>query len=210
MNNPNRHASNPPDVEEEIDSIAIDRLVAQASAGDEEAFGQVVQFYYNRIYNVIFRVVRHPEDTRELCQATWVKAWQRLAEYKHEAKFYTWIYRIAVNNALDFLRKRKRRPEVPLEPAIGDDGDHLALDRQRDLAHEETAVDEINRREIREAFARALEGLSPEHRTALVLREVEGMSYEEIADVMKSRKGTVMSRLFYARRHLQQTMGEFL
>ncbi|MGA1531040.1 MAG: sigma-70 family RNA polymerase sigma factor [Kiritimatiellia bacterium] len=210
MNNPPDYASNSPDVEDELDSIAIDRLVAQAAAGDEEAFGQVVQFYYNRIYNVIFRVTRHPEDARELCQAAWVKAWQRLAEYKHEAKFYTWIYRIAVNTALDFLRKRKRRPEVPLEPAIGDDGDHLVLERQRDLAHEETAVDDINRREIREAFARALEGLSPEHRTALVLREVEGMSYEEIAEAMKSRKGTVMSRLFYARRELQKTMGQFL
>jgi len=209
MNNPPRDTSNEP-VMEEPDSLEIDRLVVLATKGDQEAFGRVVQIYYNRVYSVIYRVVNHAEDARELSQAAWVKAWQRLGDYKQEARFYTWVYRIAVNTALDFLRKKKRRPEVPLEPVVHEGGDAMEMDRQRDLADENTPADELHRREVRQAFDDALKELSDEHRTALVLREVEGMSYDEIATVMKVRTGTVMSRLFYARKMLQQTMGKFL
>jgi len=197
-------------VNDEIDSLEIDRLVGVAMQGDDEAFGRVVQIYHSRVYSVILRVVNNPDDARELTQAAWVKAWQRLTEYKREAKFYTWVYRIAVNTALDFLRKRKRRPEVPLEPGVGDDGDHLVMERQRELADELTPADQMNRKEIRQAFESGLAGLSDEHRTVLMLREVEGMSYDEIADVMKTRKGTVMSRLFYARRMMQQALEKFI
>jgi RNA polymerase sigma-70 factor (ECF subfamily) len=209
MNKPLPGASNETGAGE-MDSLAVDDLIARATRGDQEAFGEVVQAYYNRVYCVINRVVNHPEDARELAQATWVKAWQRLGDYKQEAQFYTWVYRIAVNTSLDFLRKRKRRPEVPLEPQVGHDGDELAMERQRGLADERTAVDDIQREEVRAAFSAALAELSDEHRTALVLRELEGMSYEEIAKVMKSRKGTVMSRIFYARKALQKKMGTFL
>lgn len=196
---------------EDVDSLEVDRLVALAIQGDQDAFGQVVQLYYNRVYSVIYRVVNHADDARELSQIAWVKAWQRRADYKQEARFYTWVYRIAVNTSLDFLRKKRRRPEVPLEPVVGaNDDDRMQMDRQRELADENTPSDEIHREEIRHSFNEALMKLSDEHRTALVLREVEGMSYDEIAAVMKSRKGTVMSRLFYARKALQETMGKFL
>lgn len=209
MNKSNPMPSNE-GVNDEIDSLEIDRLVSVAMQGDDEAFGRVVQIYHGRVYSVILRVVNNPDDARELTQAAWVKAWQRLAEYKREAKFYTWVYRIAVNTALDFLRKRKRRPEVPLEPVMGDDGDHLVMERQRELADELTPAVEMNRKEIRQAFESGLAGLSDEHRTVLILREVEGMSYDEIAEVMKTRKGTVMSRLFYARRMMQQALEKFI
>lgn len=209
MNKPDPDASKQPEMEE-LDSLEIDRLIALAAKGDQEAFGRVVQTYYSRVYSVINRVVNHPEDARELSQTCWVKAWQRLGDYKQEARFYTWIYRIAVNTSLDFLRKKKRRPEVPLEPVIGSEGDQMVMDRQRELADETSPVDIIHRREIQDAFDQALMKLSDEHRTALVLREVEGMSYEEIARVMKTRTGTVMSRLYYARKALQETMGKFL
>lgn len=194
---------------QELDSLEIDRLVALSAKGDQEAFGRVVQTYYSRVYSVIFRVVNHAEDARELCQVSWVKAWQKLSDYKQEARFYTWIYRIAVNTALDFLRKRNRRQETPIEPEVGDSGDRIVMERQRELADETTPVDHIHREEIRVAFDKALLTLSPEHRTALVLREVEGMSYEEIARVLKTRTGTVMSRLFYARKALQEAMGKY-
>ncbi len=208
MNIPGAQTSNVP-VMEEPDSLEVDRLVALAASGDQEAFGQVVQLYYNRVYSVIYRVVNHAEDARELTQAAWVKAWQRLGDYKQEARFYTWVYRIAVNTALDFLRRRKRRPEVPLEP-VGHDGETVELERQREYAIEQTPFDDLHRAEIRRAFDRALLDLSDEHRTALVLRELEGMSYEEIAQVMKVRTGTVMSRLYYARKTLQKVMEKFI
>lgn len=210
MNNPDPDTSNAPVMDDEPDSLEIDRLVALATKGDQEAFGQVVQVYYNRVYNVIYRVVNHAEDARELAQTTWVKAWQRLGDYKQEARFYTWVYRIAVNTSLDFLRRRKRRPEAPLEPVVHEGDDPLELDRRRELADEHTPVDDLHRAEIRQAFDRALQDLSDEHRTTLVLRELEGMSYDEIARTMKVRTGTVMSRLFYARKTLQQALGKFL
>ncbi len=194
----------------EIDSGAVDLLVRQATGGDEEAFGQVVQLYYQRVYHVINQIVHHEEDARELAQATWVKAWQRLDRYKFEAKFYTWVYRIAVNGALDFLRKRKRHPETLLDPLPDETSATLPMDHRRELADERTPRDDLHQREVQAAFETALAKLSPEHRTALTLREVEGMSYDEIAEVMKTRKGTVMSRLFYARRALQETMEKFL
>jgi len=209
MNKTGTDASKDP-VMEELDSLEIDRLIALAAKGDQEAFGQVVQAYYSRVYSVIYRVVNQAEDARELAQVTWVKAWQRLGDYKQEARFYTWVYRIAVNASLDFLRRKRRRPEMPLEPVIGDDSDRMMMDRQRELADERTPADHLHHEEIRRTFDEALMKLSDEHRTALILREVEGMSYDEIARVMKSRKGTVMSRLYYARKALQETMGKFL
>ena len=209
MNNDPAETSNSPSMQD-MDSLETDRLIALAVRGDQEAFGRVVQAYYSRVYSVIYRVVNHAEDARELSQACWVKAWQRLADYKQEARFYTWVYRIAVNTALDFLRYKKRRPEVPIEPAIGAEGDALAMDRQKELADERTPADDLHRAEIRRAFDTALQKLSDEHRTVLVLRELEGMSYEEIADVMKTRKGTVMSRLFYARKALQSALENYL
>lgn len=209
MNKSDPYASKDPAMEN-IDSIEIDRLIGLALTGDEEAFGKVVQTYYSRVYSVIYRVVNHAEDARELAQTSWVKAWQKLSNYKHEARFYTWIYRIAVNTALDFLRRKKRRPEVPLEPAIGDSGDQLVMERQRGLADENTAADQMHRDEIREAFNAELQKLSKDHRTVLVLRELEGMSYDEIATVMKTRKGTVMSRLYYARKTLQKALEKYL
>lgn len=209
MNKNTQPASNPM-VSNEVDSLEIDRWAAEAALGDDEAFGRIVQTYHTRVYSVILRIVNNPEDARELSQVAWVKAWQRLAEYKREARFYTWVYRIAVNTSLDFLRRRKRRPEVPLEPVMRDEGDLLVLDRQRELADETTPHDHINRAEIRATFEKALAELSDEHRTALVLREVEGMSYDEIAEVMKTSKGTVMSRLFYARRMMQKSLEKFV
>jgi RNA polymerase sigma-70 factor (ECF subfamily) len=193
------------------DAMETDRWVARAAAGDEEAFGQVVQAYYSRVYAAVYQVVRHADDARDLTQAAWVKAWRQLGSYRGDARFYTWIYRIAVNTALDFLRRRKRRPEVSYDaPRPGADEPSTDLDRRDELADPDTPADVAQRREVNEAFARALETLSPEHRAVVVLREVEGMSYDEIAVVLKIRKGTVMSRLFYARRALQQALEPFL
>lgn len=206
--NKRSHSTSNEEVDDDVDSLEVDRLVGLASQGDEEAFGQVVKLYYHRVYRVIYQVVRHAEDARELAQSAWVKAWRRLGNYRGDARFYTWIYRIAVNTALDFLRKRGRWKEVPLEPVVGEGGDQLVLERQRELADGSNPGDELQRKEVRQAFEKGLASLSPGHRAVLVLREVQGMSYDEIARVMKTRKGTVMSRLFYARKAMQTALGE--
>ena len=159
--------------------------------------------YHSRVYGLVYRMVNNAEDAKELEQLTWVKAWNRLSSYKEESRFFTWLYRVAVNTALDFLRQRSRQKEVELnddvhgEPAIGaEQAASVTSSPDRDLEHDE----------IRRAFHKALEDLSPEHKAALILREVEGRSYKEISEITKSRVGTVMSRIFYARKSIQEKL----
>lgn len=183
-------------------------LIRRAREGDDEAFGELVKMYHERIYRTIYAIVMHPEDAREVEQQTWVKAWQRLNRFREQSGFYTWVYRIAVNAALDWIRSRARRPEDPM-PDFGPEA--LAVALAEHAPSEAPRPDrEVQRAEFRELFQRALEQLSPEHRTALTLREVEGLSYEEIASLTGCRVGTVMSRIFYARRQLQRILKDVL
>ncbi len=189
-----------PDASAEVD---LQPLVARAKAGDEDAFGEVVKAHYPKVYGVIYRMVQNAEDAKELTQIAWVKAWQRLASFEGNSKFSTWMYRLAVNTAMDFLRSRKRRGETVYLDEITDAeaAKHDALQTPQAAPEEE-----MRRDEIRTTFHKALEDLTPEHRQTLMLREVEGLSYKEIADVMKCRMGTVMSRIFYARKQIQEKL----
>lgn len=201
LNNPAPVPSNEVETDAVVEAQVAD-WIAKAQAGDEDAFGHVVRHFHSRLFGVLVRVLRDPEDAREAAQVTWVKAWQRLDSFKGDSRFFTWLYRIAVNTALDAARKRGRRREVPIEDETGRE-----VRPAPEWAPNAPPADESLRgEEIRRAFSAALETLSTEHRTALVLREVEGLSYQEIAKTMKCRVGTVMSRLFYARRALQDKL----
>jgi RNA polymerase sigma-70 factor (ECF subfamily) len=187
----------------EADPARAEEWVRRAQAGDEDAFGELVKMYHAKIYSLAYRMVSHRDDAAELAQLTWVKAWQRLGSYKGESKFFTWVYRIASNTVLDHVRQRGRRREVSLEEPARPG----ALSPAETTAAPGPGPDrEIEHAEVRRLFEEALAGLSPEHRMALILREVEGLSYGEIAEAMKCRKGTVMSRIFYARRAIQQKL----
>lgn len=198
--------SNPEDGH--VDWQAIERWVARAREGDEEAFGEIVRALHGRVYAVAYRYAGNPDDAREVTQMTWIKAWQKLGTYRQEAKFYTWLYRIAANAAMDHLRKagRRRESEYLDELAHGDP------DPGRAPTHGQVDGPDrmMERKETIEAFERALNTLSEEHRMILVLRELEGMSYQEIAEVMRCRAGTVMSRLFYARKAMRKAMEGWL
>ena len=182
-------------------------LVNRARQGDQEAFGELVKMYHARLYGVVYSMVNHTADAQEVTQQAWVKAWNKLHTFKADAGFFTWLYRIAANTALDFLRSRARRQEDSLSAHADEDkqveadlpaGDQWRPDRQ------------IEKDEVHSRFEKALDKLTPEHRSALVLREVEGMSYKDIARIMKCRAGTVMSRIFYARKCIQQDMKDLL
>jgi RNA polymerase sigma-70 factor (ECF subfamily) len=186
-----------------IDLDLVQRLASKAKAGDQAAFGELVKMYHSRVYGLMYRMVGQADDARDLEQQTWVKAWTRLASYKEEARFYTWLYRVAANTAMDFLRQRKRQQEVELNEDI-----KLEARPEVDRAFSVNAAPDeaLAQDEIRTTFLKALEGLTPEHKAALILREVEGRSYKEIAEAMKCRVGTVMSRIFYARKTIQEKM----
>lgn len=189
------------------DAEAVRQLVQRARGGDEEAFGELVKTYHQRVYGLAYGLVGNADDARDLAQLTWVRAWSRLGSFKGESGFFTWVYRIASNASLDFLRSRARRREEELLEGVDP-----ATDPKVERAPSETSRPdrETERAEVRRVFEEALGSLSPEHRLALTLREVEGLSYDEIAKAMGCRKGTVMSRLFYARQAMQEKMKDLL
>lgn len=202
LNRAGPDSSNPVD-EDAVEAAEVAGWVARAQAGDEEAFGELVRHFHARVYAVVYRMVRQAEDAREVAQTTWVKAWQRLDSYKRESKFFTWVYRIAVNTAMDQLRKVSRQREVPLEDEEGREATPAPEWSGSLVARPDQAAEQD---EVRRVFNEALAVLSPEHRAALVMREVEGRSYREIAELQGCRTGTVMSRLFYARRAIQEKL----
>ncbi len=159
---------------------------------------------------VALGMVRNPDDAMEITQDAFVKAFENIQHFKGESSFYTWLYRIVVNRAIDLRRRQKRKPTVALE------------DRVRNLEREEPAEESIRDEspsgpfdrarstEISERLRAAIDELTPDHKAVIVLREVEGLSYEEISRVMRCSKGTVMSRLHYARKKLQSKLKDLI
>ena len=190
-------------VDAEGNPLDIPRLVALARNGDEAAFGELMQAYHQRVYGVVLGVVRNPDDARDVAQQAWIKVWNKLDTFRGGSDFFTWVYRVATFMGLDHIRKRKRQREVEWDgrdeglPPAPVDAPTRAVSRPDE---------EMRAAEVQAAFEEALEGLSPEHRTALVLREQEGLSYDEIARAMRCRRGTVMSRIFYARQSVRERM----
>ena len=191
----------------------IDRpLVERSRNGDLEAFRQLVERYQNRAHSIALGVVGSREDAEDIVQEAFLKAFRNLGSFRGQSSFYTWFYRIVFNLAIDLSRKRYRRSESNV-------GDHSSMDA---LTHHSTgdASDflgtvpnpdqAMQRTDIGKGIRKALDGLSAEHRAVIILREIDGLSYSEISDVVGCSKGTVMSRLHHARKRLQGALTEFM
>ena len=178
-------------------------LVARAREGDERAFEQLVADNEKRVYNLCRRLAGNPEDGAELAQEAFLNAWRGLPWFQGESSFATWIYRLASNVCIDFLRKEKRRRSLSMTVSLdGEEGE-----RQAELPDErDTPERHLERAELRRAVARGLDRLSPEHRQALVLRELQGLSYAEIGRALGLEEGTVKSRISRARLALRKEM----
>lgn len=184
-------------------------LVRAVRHGDRDAFRVLVERYQRKVTAVALGMVRNREDALEIAQETFVKAFESLQNFKGDSSFYTWLYRIVVNLAIDFRRRERRRPTVPIDETAGADGDQghrLQLKEER-LAD---PFEQAQAREIGARVAAAVDELTPDHKAVILLREVEGLSYEEISRVMQCSKGTVMSRLHYARKKLQKKLQDCL
>ncbi len=177
-------------------------LVERARKGDREAFGILVERYQRRVVGVVLAVVRNPEDAVELAQETFVRAYQNLSKFEERSSFSTWLYRIAVNLAIDWRRRENRHVTVRGEEA------EIEIERMPTAVGD--AFKETARGETAQRIREALDELTPELRTVILLREVEGLSYEEIAEVLGCPRGTVMSRLFYARSRLRELLKDLL
>lgn len=181
-----------------------EQLVQSARQGDREAFEELVYRHRNKIYSRVFSMVRNAEDALDLSQESWIKAWQRLDQFHGDSSFATWITRVAINVCLDFLRRQKRvhfESTETLEENVG------GVERLMPPAEVDPLAG-LEREELRARIDRAMEELSETHRTVLILHAFEGLEYKEIARRMGCSLGTVMSRLFYARRNLAAKLAD--
>jgi RNA polymerase sigma-70 factor, ECF subfamily len=197
-----------------LDEAEDARLVERAVSGEADAFEQLFLKYRQRVFGVAWRVLHDEEDAMDVVQDAFVRAYRQLEKLRGEARFYPWIRRIAVNLAIDRLRHKKRGSEVEFDEAQFGGGEEADTDRlSRDLderGERESAERKAELSEFSGALKEALEKLTLPHRTVFLLHAAEGMSYQEIADAMGCNIGTVMSRLFYARRQLQKLLGPHL
>jgi RNA polymerase sigma-70 factor (ECF subfamily) len=173
-------------------------LVHAAQKGDMMAFEGLVARHRDKVYARAYSMMRNEEEALDLSQEAWVKGWQRLTQFQGDSSFITWMTRIVINLCLDQLRKQKRRRLESIEALEEEAG---GVERQMPVV-EVNPTQGLERGELRQRIDAALAKLSPEHRTALVLHEFEELEYKEIAKRMDCSIGTVMSRLFYARRRM--------
>ncbi|MBP6779705.1 MAG: RNA polymerase sigma factor RpoE [Ottowia sp.] len=174
-------------------------LVERAAAGDHRAYELLVIKYQRRIERLIGRMVRDVDLVPDIAQETFIRAWRALHQFRGDAQFYTWLYRIAVNTAKKSLMELKRNPVVTETALHSADDDDETSRRENELTSESTPESELAAREIAAAVNAAMEALPEDLRTAVTLREIEGLSYEEIAEAMNCPIGTVRSRIFRAR-----------
>ncbi len=173
-------------------------LVKAAQKGGMEAFEELVARHRDKIYARAFSMMRNEDEAIDLSQEAWVKGWQRLVQFQGDSSFVTWMTRIVINLCLDQLRKHKRHRAESIEAMDEESG---GVERQMPVIIV-NPTEGLERQELRQRIDRALSQLSYEHRTVLVLHEFEDLEYKEIAKRMDCSIGTVMSRLFYARRKM--------
>ncbi len=175
-------------------------LVARAQRGDQRAFEMLVIKYQRRIERLIARMVRDVDLVQDIAQETFIRAYRALPQFRGDAAFYTWLYRIAVNTAKKALVGLKRDPLVSESSLSGSNDDDDETSRvERELTDGSTPESLLATKEIAQTVNAAIDALSPDLRQAITLREIEGLSYEEIADMMNCPIGTVRSRIFRAR-----------
>ena len=178
----------------------------RSRAGDHEAFRVLVERNQGRLYRLALRVLRDEDAARDAVQEGLLKAYASLDRFEERSRFSTWVYRLVLNQCIDLRRRERadRRVQWPEGDPVEDAALEPAIDA--DLPPPSGPLEEVARKETREQIARAVDALPEATRATLLLREVDGLSYAEIADVQRIPRGTVMSRLHYARRRVQQAL----
>jgi len=182
------------------------RLVARAQAGDPSAYDELVIKYSPRLYGLLYHMTSNHEDTNDLLQEVFAKAYRSIAGFRGKSSFYTWIHSIAVNMAINFLKKRGKRYHLSLDDVdsgVRNDKDFI------ELTANSTPVREADLAELQQRLNEAMQKLSHDHRAVVTMFDIQGMPHAEIARILGISEGTVRSRLFYAHRQLQNYLEEF-
>ena len=184
-----------------------DELVARTQAGETDAFDQLVVRYSPRLYGLVYNMTSHHEDTNDLLQDIFAKAFRSMRGFRGKSSFYTWIHTIAVNMTINFRKKRARRFALSLDDVdsgIERDPDFLAATQTSDPSRQ------VNLGELQQKLNEAMQKLSNNHRAVVTMFDIQGMPHSQIAEILKVSEGTVRSRLFYAHRQLQNYLKEFI
>ena len=183
-------------------------LIERAQAGDRGAFRRLVERHQRRAYAVALALVRDENDARELVQDAFLRVFKSLSSFQGSSSFFTWLYRIVTNLSIDLMRKPGRQTSSLEEERLdSDEGTERELPFVSRPEHSDP-LDSLRRREIGARLQAALDALPSYHRAVIIMREVDGLSYEEMAQAMDVSKGTIMSRLFHARQKLQRALAE--
>ena len=184
-----------------------DAFVRRAQQGDLAAYDELVRRYQERVYATLYQMTSNHEDANDLAQEAFIKAYQAIKSFKGGSSFYTWVYRIAVNKTINFLKSRKHKSAMSLND--------LDFDAEKDpdlvaLISEKTPRRDAALAELKNKLNEAMQKLSEQHRLVVALHDIQGMAHEEIAEIMECNTGTVRSRLFYARQQLQGYLADYL
>lgn len=185
-------------------------LVQKAQAGEQSAFKVLFERYHRRVYAVALGVLKSPQDAHDVVQEAFVKVYKHLPDFQGASSFYTWLYRITMNLAIDQLRRKKTARHVDYDDAIGRDSHAEGLSDFTGGVDASDPSKSHSRKELAAKMQAALATLPAYHQQVILLRELEGLSYEEIAKIMKVPKGTIMSRLFHARRKMQSALADYV
>ena len=211
MNQPLRSASKSEEAREGSPTKGDHDLVRRVQGGDSAAFRMLFDKYHRRAFAVAMGVVKNEDDALDAVQEAFVKVHKNIHKFEGSSSFYTWLYRIVMNVSIDHVRRTSRRRNL--------DFDERALHQQSEVAGDGALVPSMTdanpgkaalRRELGGAIGAALQELPDHHRAVIVLREIEGMSYEEMAETLEVPKGTIMSRLFHARKKMQAALAPYL
>jgi RNA polymerase sigma-70 factor (ECF subfamily) len=182
-------------------------LVQRAKLGDLSAYDDLVRKYQERIYATIYHMTANHEDANDLAQESFIKAFRALKSFKGDSSFFTWVYRIAINKTINFLKQRRKRTQMSLNDLdfnAEHDPDLVALISEKNPRRD------LNLTELQERLNAAMLKLSEVHRLVVTLHDIQGLSHDEISRIMDCNTGTVRSRLFYARQQLQAFLSDFL
>lgn len=179
------------------------QLVSRAKKGDLQAFEALVSQNEQIIYNIIFRIIGNAEDTYDLSQETFLKAYRKISQFNEASKFSTWLYRIATNTTLDELRRRKGKKTFSIDQGLQGEESDMTF---QPVDEDENVEDKLSQKEQRKIIEHGLKELGEDHRAVLILRDMQGLSYDEISQVLDVTLGTVKSRISRARQEMKNIL----